>query len=130
MLLFLSSLLAAARVEAWLEGLLLRLDLAGPAGYLKNALSRPSRVLFCRLCLTSQEKNKTGMERRGPTPSAFRRAGLRLALTAAGLPLDMFTCWFVSVRSLGLSPPMLSTPLAADFGHGSEVRRSLGRVRS
>ena len=29
-----------ARVEAQLEGLLLRLALAGPAGYLKNALLR------------------------------------------------------------------------------------------
>ena len=36
--LFLSSPLAAARVEAWLEGLLLLLALAGPAGDLKNAL--------------------------------------------------------------------------------------------
>ena len=36
--LFLSSPLAAARVEAQLEGLLLWLALAGPAGYLKNAL--------------------------------------------------------------------------------------------
>ena len=45
-LLFLSSPLAA-RVdsEAWLEGLLLRLALAGPAGYLKNALLR--RRLGC-----------------------------------------------------------------------------------
>ena len=37
-LLFLSSFLAAARMEAWLEGLMLRLALARPAGYLKNAL--------------------------------------------------------------------------------------------
>ena len=44
-LLFLSSPLVAARVEAWLEGLLLRLALAGPAGYLKNALLR--RRLVC-----------------------------------------------------------------------------------
>ena len=35
---FLTSLLAAARVEAWLEGLLLRLALAAPAGDPKNAL--------------------------------------------------------------------------------------------
>ena len=41
----LSSTLAAARVEAWLEGLLLRLALAEPAGYLKNALLR--RRLGC-----------------------------------------------------------------------------------
>ena len=33
------------RVEAWMEGLLLRLALAGPAGYLKNALLR--RRLGC-----------------------------------------------------------------------------------
>ena len=32
--------MAAARVEAWLEGLLLPLALAGPAGDLKNALLR------------------------------------------------------------------------------------------
>ena len=31
---------AAALMEAWLEGLLLRLALAGLAGYLKNALLR------------------------------------------------------------------------------------------
>ena len=37
--------LAAARVEAQLEGLLLLLALAGPAGYLKNALLR--RLLGC-----------------------------------------------------------------------------------
>ena len=37
--------LAAARLEAWLEGLLLLLALAGPAGYLKNALLR--RRLGC-----------------------------------------------------------------------------------
>ena len=45
--LFLSSPLAAAWVEAWLEGLLLRLALAGPAGDLKNALLR--RRLGCLL---------------------------------------------------------------------------------
>ena len=39
-LLFLSFPLTAARVEAQMEGLLLRLALAGPAGYLKNALLR------------------------------------------------------------------------------------------
>ena len=37
---FLSSPLAAARVEVWLEGLLLPLALAGPAGGLKDALLR------------------------------------------------------------------------------------------
>ena len=44
-LLFLSPPLAAAQVEAQLEGLLLLLALAGPAGYLKNALLR--RRLGC-----------------------------------------------------------------------------------
>ena len=44
-LLFLSPPLAAARVEALLERLLLRLALAGPAGYLKDALLR--RRLGC-----------------------------------------------------------------------------------
>ena len=41
-----------------------------------SALS-PSRVLCCRLSLTLTGKNKTGMERRSPTPwsFAFRRAG-------------------------------------------------------
>ena len=43
--LFLSSPLAAARVEAQLEGLLLRLALAGPAGYVRLALL--SRSLGC-----------------------------------------------------------------------------------
>ena len=38
--LFLSPPLAAARVEAWLEGLLLRLALAGPSGDPKNYLLR------------------------------------------------------------------------------------------
>ena len=45
--------------------------------------SSPSRVLCCRLCLTSQEKErrrKTGMERSGPTPSALRQASWQLTL--------------------------------------------------
>ena len=41
----LGSTAAAARMEAWLEGLLLLLALAGPAGYLKNAPLR--RRLGC-----------------------------------------------------------------------------------
>ena len=46
--LFLSSLLAAARVEAWLEGLLLLLlALAAPAGDLKNALLHRRLGLAC-----------------------------------------------------------------------------------
>ena len=31
----------------------------------------PSRVLCCRLCPTSQERKKKGMERSGPTPCDF-----------------------------------------------------------
>ena len=44
-LLFLSSSLAAARVEAWLEGLLLRLALAGPAGDTSSAPSQECSAL-------------------------------------------------------------------------------------
>ena len=47
--LFLSYPLAAARVEAWLEGLLPRLALAGPAGYLKNAPALLRRRLGCHV---------------------------------------------------------------------------------
>ena len=43
--LFLSSPLAAARVEAWLEGLLLRLALAGPAGDTSSAPSQECSAL-------------------------------------------------------------------------------------
>ena len=67
-LLFLSSPLTAARVEAWLEGLLLRLALAGPAGYFKNAVMLPTVP-----DLAENTKIK-GMEWSGPTPSAFHRA--------------------------------------------------------
>ena len=74
--LFLSPPLAAARVEAWLEGLLLRLALAGPAGDLKNALLR--RRLGCLLPTVPdphrKKKKNTDMERSGSTPSALRRA--------------------------------------------------------
>ena len=49
-LLFLSPPLAAARVEAQLEGLLLRLALAGPADYLKNALLRRRLVCYAADC--------------------------------------------------------------------------------
>ena len=49
-LLFLSFNLAAAQVEAWLEGMLLRLALAGPAGDLKErSAPSPSRMLCYRL---------------------------------------------------------------------------------
>ena len=55
--LFLSSPLAAALVEAWMEGLLWLLALAGPAADLKNVLLRRLLdVLCCRLCLTFAEK--------------------------------------------------------------------------
>ena len=48
--LFLSFNLAAAQVEAWLEGMLLRLALAGPAGDLKErSAPSPSRMLCYRL---------------------------------------------------------------------------------
>ena len=58
------------RLEARLEGLLPLLDLAGPAGDLKNAPSQ-SRVLCCRLYLTFAEKKKTGIEGSGPTHPLF-----------------------------------------------------------
>ena len=102
---------------AWLEGLLRRLALADPAGDLKNALLRRRLGCYvsdcaCRLTL-GEEEEETNMERSGPTPPAFRRpagpAGaadeehlllLRIATAAgeaAGLLLDICTCWFVSV---------------------------------
>ena len=63
----------------------------------KTAAPPQSRVLCCRLCLTSQgTKKKTGMQRSGPTPSAFRRAcrpggsGTGEAPTAAA---DRHRCW-------------------------------------
>ena len=76
-MLFPSPPLTVARAEAWLEGLLLQLALAVLAGDLKNAL------LHCRLGLSGvvlptvpdPQKPKTGMERSGPTLTAFRRAG-------------------------------------------------------
>ena len=60
-LLFLSLPLAAARAEAQLEGLLLLLALAGPAGRSswrsqERSAPPPSWVLCCLLCLTSQGK--------------------------------------------------------------------------
>ena len=69
----------------------------------RSAPSR-SRVVCCRLCLASQEKKKTGMERSVPTPSAFRRAGWRLALREWHW---RSTCCYVSRRQcfLRLSPP-------------------------
>ena len=53
---FLSSPLAAARVEAQLEGLLLLLALAGAAGYLKNALLR--RRLGCYVVDCARPRRK------------------------------------------------------------------------
>ena len=54
------------------------------------------------------KKEKTGLERSGPTPSTFRPAGWRQALRVAQ---DLL---------LPLSQPMLSTPLTAKFGPGPE----------
>ena len=74
----------------------------------------PSRVLCCRLCLTSQEKKETGNQRSSPTPSAFRRAGWRPALRERH---RRGTCYASRrQRSLRLSPP---TP-----GLARSVRRS------
>ena len=59
MLQLLSSPLAAAQAEAWLEGLLLLLALAGPAVVLNNALLR--RHLWCCVAycaLHSQKREK------------------------------------------------------------------------
>ena len=100
MLLFLSSSLAAAWVEAWLEGLLLLLALAGPASDLKNAL------LHCSLgCLLptvpdphrkQKYKKNTGMERSGSTPSALCRARLPCGSRTGGAPTaaaESHSCW-------------------------------------
>ena len=52
----------AARVEAWLEGLLLLLALAGPAGDLKNALLRRRLGCYVADCawLSQEKKNRHG----------------------------------------------------------------------
>ena len=85
--------------EAWLEGLLLRLALAGPAGDLKNALLR--RRLGCLLPTVpdphrKKKKKKTDMERSGSTPSALRRASLPGGSGTGGAPTaaaESHRCW-------------------------------------
>ena len=62
-------------MEAWLEGLPLPLALAGPAGDLKMICSvAVSDVMLPTVPALHRKKIKTGVERSGPTPSAFRRA--------------------------------------------------------
>ena len=102
---FLSAPLAAARVEAWLEGLLLLLALAGSQVY---SAPPPSRVLCCRLCLPlTEKKNRHG--KKWPYIPCFPPGQLALLrnASAARLVLDTCTCWFVSVCSLRLLPPTL-----------------------
>ena len=95
---------------AW-KDTLLPLALAGPAGDLKNALLR------CRLgccvadCLTSQEKEKTGMKRSGPTLSAFRWAGWPGGSGTGGLRVEAPTsALWPSWRGTGGRPPSLLRP--------------------
>ena len=79
---FLSSPLAAARVEAWLEGLLLPLALAGPTADLKNALLR--RRLGCNVTTVSdirRRKKQAWEEVALHPPLSAEPAGLAWLLT-------------------------------------------------
>ena len=62
-----------------------------------SALS-PSRLLCCRLCLS--QKKKSGMERSGPTPSDFHRAGWPGGSCTGGVPTAAaerrLCCWTAS----------------------------------
>ena len=71
---FLSCPLATTQVEAWLEVLLLLLALAGPAGYFKNAVLRRRLGCYVADCACPSQI-KPDIERSGPAPTAFRRAG-------------------------------------------------------
>ena len=106
--------MAAALAEAWLEGLLLLLALAGPAGYLKNALCRRrlavSGVMLPTVRELAERKKKTIS---GLTPSAFCRAGWRLALCQA-LP----AC---GSGTEGAPAAMPLAGVAANFGPGPEA---------
>ena len=132
-LLFLSSPSAAALVEAQLSGWK---DYC--CGWLwldeKRSAPPPSRVLCCRLCLTSRKKEKkqawkevTGncFVRLSPTSGQARRRRRR------GAQLDGEFTFYASRRRLrarpGLGPggggrtgSLLSTPPAVDFGSGLE----------
>ena len=117
------------RMEAWLEGLLLRLALAGPAGYLKAqeySATSPSRVLCSWLCLTLAEieriKKKAWKEVAvhpplcaGPARPAGAAPEEHLLLlrdtAAAGLRLDRCTCLDVAVFVLSLNLPRLDDSL-------------------
>ena len=111
----LSSPSATARVEAWLQGLLLRLALAGPAGDVRNALLRrrlgwyvadcgcPSTMPCRRLTVAARRsRGNTGTETRARLPSlsagpagaagAAQEEHLLLLrdVAAAGVLLDMW----------------------------------------
>ena len=79
MLQLLSSPLAAAQAEAWLEGLLLLLALAGPAVVLNNALLRRHLwccVAYCALHSQKREKiNQAWKEGALHPPLSSRLAG-------------------------------------------------------
>ena len=64
------SSLAAAWMEAWLEGLLLQLVLLVISTSQECPDLSQSRVICCQLCLTLTE-GKTGMDRGGLTPTSF-----------------------------------------------------------
>ena len=74
------------------------------------------------------EKRRTpGMERSGPTPSAFRRAGWRLALldykgrAPAAAAAEHDRCWTAGHMHVLVCISLFSTPLATDFGPGPEA---------
>ena len=90
------STLASAQVEAWLEGLLLQLALAGPAGDLKNALVRRCLGCFVADCVWPSQKIKPGMERSGPTPFFSSLACWPGGSGAGGAPTAVavrLCCW-------------------------------------
>ena len=70
----------------------------------------PSRVLCCRLCLTSQGKKKSRHGKKWPYTLLFPPG--RLAASATGAAQEELL--------LRLSPRTLSAPLAANFGAGPE----------
>ena len=99
--------LSSARVEAWMERLLLRLALAGPVDLLAISRTLCFVAVSGVMLPTAPDlagKKKSGLERSGPTPSAFRRAGWQLALRERHRRSTR--CYaFRRQRSLRLSPP-------------------------
>ena len=88
--------------------------------------SAPSQspVLCCLLCLTLTEKQNTGMERSGPTPSALCLASLPCGSGTGGAPTaaaDRHRCCTGAGHMYVLvCICLLSTSFAADFWPGLE----------